>query len=83
MGSLARILEEEKMIEKLQERREELLQIKSDKESEVRELQVLQVTKHAELNDIFEQIAETNWDTSVEKNELEEIDIALAVLNRL
>lgn len=71
------------MIEKLQERREELLQIKSNKESEVRELQAMQATKHAELNDIFTQITESDWNTSVERNELEEIDIALAVLNRM
>lgn len=71
------------MIEKLQERREELLQIKSNKEIEVRELQVMQVTKHAELNDIFTQITEADWNTSVERNELEEIDIALEVLNRI
>lgn len=71
------------MIEKLQERREELLQIKLDKESEVRELQVMQAKKHAELNDIFTQITEADWNTSVERNELEEIDIALEVLNRI
>ena len=68
--------------EDIEARIKELETIKEQKNKKVQELKVQRATKDAELKNIQTEITTTDWINSDERRELEDLQIALRIINQ-
>lgn len=68
--------------ENIEARIKELETIKEQKNKKVQELKVQRATKDAELKNIQTEITTTDWINSDERRELEDLQIALRIINQ-
>ena len=68
--------------EDIEARIKELENIKEQKNKKVQELKVQRATKDAELKNIQTEITTTDWINSDERRELEDLQIALRIINQ-
>ena len=68
--------------EDIEARIKELETIKEQKNKKVQELKVQRATKEAELKNIQTEITANDWINSEERKELEELQIALKIINQ-
>ena len=68
--------------ENIEARIKELETIKEQKNKKVQDLKVQRATKEAELKNIQTEITTTDWINSDERRELEDLQIALRIINQ-